>query len=66
MANVLQWIGLAFGTGVIALGVYGFVRGPSLPANEAGASRARQGRQLADLIHPTPQGSADELHEIWR
>jgi hypothetical protein len=33
MANVLQWIGLAFGTGVIALGIYGFFRGLSLPAN---------------------------------
>jgi hypothetical protein len=31
MANALQWIGLAFGGGVIALGVSGFVRGLSLP-----------------------------------
>jgi len=33
IANVLQWIGLAFGVGVIAFGVMGFFRGLSLPAN---------------------------------
>ena len=33
MANFLQWIGLAFGSGVIALGVSGFFRGLSLPPN---------------------------------
>jgi len=33
MVNVLQWIGLAFGTGVIAFGVMGFFRGLSLPPN---------------------------------
>jgi hypothetical protein len=33
MANVLQWIGFAFGGGVIALGVAGFFRGLSLPPN---------------------------------
>jgi hypothetical protein len=33
MGNVLQWVVLAFGTGVIALGVYGFFRGLSLPPN---------------------------------
>jgi hypothetical protein len=33
MANILQWIGLAFGIGVIALGVSGFFRGLPLPPN---------------------------------
>jgi hypothetical protein len=33
MASVLQWIGLAFGIGVIAFGVMGFFRGLSLPPN---------------------------------
>jgi hypothetical protein len=33
MANILRWIGLAFGIGVIALGVSGFFRGLSLPPN---------------------------------
>jgi hypothetical protein len=33
MANVLQWIGFAFGISVIALGVIGFFRGLSLPPN---------------------------------
>jgi hypothetical protein len=33
MANVLQWLGVAFGLGVIALGVTGFFRGFSLPPN---------------------------------
>ncbi len=33
MADVLQWIGLAFGVGVIGFGVIGFFRGLSLPPN---------------------------------
>jgi hypothetical protein len=33
MAGVLQWIGLAFGMGLIAFGVMGFFRGLSLPPN---------------------------------
>jgi hypothetical protein len=33
MVNVLQWIGLAFGIGVIAFGAIGFFRGLSLPPN---------------------------------
>jgi hypothetical protein len=33
MADVLQWIGLAFGIGVIAFGVIGFFRDLSLPPN---------------------------------
>ena len=33
MASVLQWVGLVFGVGVIALGVMGFFRGLSLPPN---------------------------------
>ena len=33
MANVLQWLGVAFGLGVIALGLSGFFRGRSLPRN---------------------------------
>jgi hypothetical protein len=33
MANILQWIGSAFGIGVIALGVSGFIGGLSLPPN---------------------------------
>ena len=33
MANVLQWLGVAFGLGVIALGLIGFFRGFSLPPN---------------------------------
>jgi hypothetical protein len=36
MADVLQWIGLAFGVGVIAFGVMGFVRGLSSPPNTPG------------------------------
>jgi hypothetical protein len=31
--NIFQWIGLAFGGGVIALGIDGFFRGLSLPPN---------------------------------
>ena len=33
MANVLQWLGMAFGLGVIALGLSAFFRGLSLPPN---------------------------------
>jgi len=33
MADILQWIGLAFGIGVIGFGVIGFFRGFSLPPN---------------------------------
>lgn len=33
MANFLQWIGLAFGFRVVALGVHAFFRGLSLPPN---------------------------------
>jgi hypothetical protein len=33
MADILQWIGLAFGIGIIAFGVIGFFRGFSLPPN---------------------------------
>ena len=33
MANVLQWLGVAFGLGVTALGLVGFFRGLSLPPN---------------------------------
>jgi hypothetical protein len=33
MADVLQWMGVAFGIGVIAFGVIGFFRGLSLPPN---------------------------------
>jgi hypothetical protein len=33
MADVLQWLGWAFGVGVIAFGVMGFIRGLSLPPN---------------------------------
>lgn len=33
MASVFQWIGLAFGMGLIAFGVMGFLRGLSLPPN---------------------------------
>jgi hypothetical protein len=33
MATVLQWLGMAFGLGVIALGLTGFFRGLSLPPN---------------------------------
>ena len=33
MADVLQWIGLAFGIAVIGFGVMGFYRGLSLPPN---------------------------------
>ena len=33
MSNVSQWVGLAFGSGVIAFGLYGFLRGLSLPPN---------------------------------
>jgi hypothetical protein len=36
IANVLQWIGVAFGIGVIAFGVIGFFRGLSLPPNTSG------------------------------
>jgi hypothetical protein len=36
MASVLQWVGLAFGMGLIALGVMGFFRGLSLPPNTPG------------------------------
>ena len=31
MADVLQWIGFAFGGSVIAFGMMGFIRGLSLP-----------------------------------
>ena len=36
MANFFQWIGLAFGFGIVAFGVFGvfgFFRGLSLPPN---------------------------------
>ncbi len=33
MANILQWMGFAFGFGVIALGLSAFFRGLSLPPN---------------------------------
>ena len=33
MADVLQWMGVAFGLGIIAFGVSGFFRGLSLPPN---------------------------------
>jgi hypothetical protein len=33
MADILHWMGLAFGIGVIAFGVTGFFRGLSLPPN---------------------------------
>jgi hypothetical protein len=33
MADVLQWIGFAFGGAVIAFCVMGFIRGLSLPPN---------------------------------
>jgi hypothetical protein len=33
MANFFQWIGLAFGFGIVALGVFGFFRGLSLSPN---------------------------------
>jgi hypothetical protein len=33
MANILQWIGFAFGAAVVGLGVYGFFRGLSLSPN---------------------------------
>ena len=33
MANFFQWIGLAFGIGVVGLGVFGFYRGLSLSPN---------------------------------
>jgi hypothetical protein len=33
MTSVLQWVGLAFGMGLIAFGVMGFFRGLSLPRN---------------------------------
>jgi hypothetical protein len=33
MADILQWMGLAFGVGAIALGIVGFFRGFSLPPN---------------------------------
>jgi hypothetical protein len=33
MAEMLQWMGLAFGIAVIAFGVTGFFRGLSLPPN---------------------------------
>jgi hypothetical protein len=35
MANVLQWIGVALGVGVISFGVIGFFRSLSLPPNTA-------------------------------
>jgi hypothetical protein len=35
MASVLQWVGLAFGMGLIAFGVMGFFRGLSLPPNNS-------------------------------
>jgi hypothetical protein len=44
MANVLQWIGFAFGIGVIALGVIGFFSRPFAAPEYPGASCARQGR----------------------
>jgi hypothetical protein len=33
MANFFQWIGLAFGFGIVAFGVFSFFRGLSLPPN---------------------------------
>jgi hypothetical protein len=33
MSNVMQWLGVGFGLGVIALGLAGFFRGLSLPPN---------------------------------
>jgi hypothetical protein len=33
MADVLQWLGVAFSLGVMALGLIGFFRGLSLPPN---------------------------------
>jgi hypothetical protein len=33
MADILHWMGLAFGIAVIAFGVTGFFRGLSLPPN---------------------------------
>ena len=33
MANFLQWMGFAFGLGVIVLGLSAFFRGLSLPPN---------------------------------
>jgi len=33
MADILRWIGVALGAGVIALGIAGFFRGLSLPPN---------------------------------
>jgi hypothetical protein len=44
MANVLQWIGLAFGIGVVALGVMGFFRGVFAAPEYPRTSCARQGR----------------------
>jgi len=45
MANVLRWIGVALGIGVIAFGVMGFFRGLSLP--EVPARRQAPGREAA-------------------
>ena len=39
MANILQWVGLAFGIGVIALGVSGFFRGLSTRRNKLSLRR---------------------------
>jgi hypothetical protein len=33
MAIFFQWVGLAFGLGVVGLGVFSFYRGLSLPPN---------------------------------
>jgi hypothetical protein len=44
MADVLQWIGLAFGIGVVALGVMGFFRGVFAAPEYPRTSCARQGR----------------------
>jgi hypothetical protein len=43
MADVLQWLGVAFGLGVIALGLIGFFRGLSLPPNPP-EHRAQEGK----------------------
>ncbi len=49
MASVLQWVGLAFGLGLIAFGVMGLLW-PFTAAEYPGAPFARQGRELAHLI----------------
>ena len=54
MANILQWIGLAFGIGVIALGVSGFFRGlslPPIPRNITRTAKATTGVRDAAGLH---------------